>query len=218
MSPTFLQYRQPKDKNENKFSPILTFNKLSSIENEENESLTANRSSPKLTDESFNNPNNNSFTIYGIHKIRKSNSMVSSTTKKYPPLMRCHSENEATIMKAVQLSCSDPSLIGDFSKSYALPLIPGKHQDLKSISVEVLAQVIKGYYNDLIEDYTIVDCRYPYEYNGGHIKGAKNIYSQEAILNEFIKNKMTAPLNHSHNRRHILVFHCEFSSERGPTL
>ncbi len=217
MSPTFLQYRQPKDKNENKFSPILTFNKLSSIENEENVSLTANRSSDKPTDESINNSNNNSFTIYGIHKIRKSNSMV-STAKKYPQLMRCHSENEATIMKAVQLSCSDPSLIGDFSKSYALPLIAGKHQDLKSISVEVLAQVIKGYYNDLIESYTIVDCRYPYEYNGGHIKGAKNIYSQEAILNEFIKNKTTAPLNHCHNRRRILVFHCEFSSERGPTL
>lgn len=227
MSPTFLQLGQMKDRNESHFSPfspfcpVLTFTKLSSNENEENESLTANMCSRKtFTDETKHESpqTNTNFMNKSVHKIRKSNSMFSSSAKKYPQLIRCHSENETSIMKAVQLSCSDPSLIGDFSKSYALPLIQGKHQDLKTISVDVLAQVMKGHYNDLIEDYTIVDCRYPYEYNGGHIKGAKNIYSREAILNEFIKNKTNAPINQIFNKRHILVFHCEFSSERGPTL
>jgi len=33
-----------------------------------------------------------------------------------------------------------------------------------------VADVISGNYNDLISSYTIVDCRFPYEYNGGHIK------------------------------------------------
>ena len=122
-------------------------------------------------------------------------------------------------MRAVQISCSDPSLIGDFSKSYALPLVQGKHQDLKSISVDVLAQVIEGDYKDLIEQCIVVDCRYPYEYNGGHIKGAKNIYSQEAILQEFLRNKSELPtISQNTEKRQILVFHCEFSSERGPTL
>ena len=122
-------------------------------------------------------------------------------------------------MQAVEMSCATPSLIGDCSKPYALPLIQGRHQDLKSISVDVLAQVLEGHYKDLIEECVVVDCRYPYEYNGGHIRGAKNIFSQEAILQEFIRNKKSTPTaSRSDDKRHILIFHCEFSSERGPTL
>ena len=33
-----------------------------------------------------------------------------------------------------------------------------------------LAQVIEGQYSDVVEKFTIIDCRYPYEYEGGHIK------------------------------------------------
>jgi len=85
--------------------------------------------------------------------------------------------------------------------------------------VDVLANVLEGHYNDLIEECVVVDCRYPYEYNGGHIKGAKNIFSQDAILQEFLRNKSCSPsVKTSDEKRHILVFHCEFSSERGPTL
>lgn len=136
------------------------------------------------------------------------------------PLQKCFSENHASIMRAVQISSSDPSLIGDFSKSHILPLLKNfKHQDLKSISCHVLVDILNGHYNDVIESFSIVDCRYPYEYEGGHIKTAVNLYTQELILNHFIKNKTGDAVSKSTNKkRHILIFHCEFSSERGPSL
>ncbi|XP_013923708.1 PREDICTED: M-phase inducer phosphatase 2-like [Thamnophis sirtalis] len=61
-------------------------------------------------------------------------------------------------------------LIGDFSKAYVLQTVEGKHQDLKYISPEMMAAVLNGQFNSLIENCVIVDCRYPYEYEGGHIK------------------------------------------------
>lgn len=68
-----------------------------------------------------------------------------------------------------------------------------------------------------------LDCRYPYEYEGGHIRGAKNFYTKEQILQEFVNSKDGVNKPDSSdatvsNKRTILVFHCEFSSERGPNL
>lgn len=54
-------------------------------------------------------------------------------------LVRCHSETEAMIKSALSRGDDQPDLIGDFSKSYCLPLVPGKHQDLKSISADTVS-------------------------------------------------------------------------------
>lgn len=198
-----------------RFRHKLSVSPQSPNDDSENSSLVANTSIDSLMNSSLMLTTNEIIPL----KRRKSISLTASPTKKSIPFVRCHSANEAQIMKAVQISSADPSLIGDFSKSYALPLIQGKHQDLKSISVDVLAQVLEGHYNHLIEDLVIVDCRYPYEYNGGHIRGAKNIFSREAILQEFLRNKNEVPaIRQNTEKRRILVFHCEFSSERGPTL
>nr|BAK26545.1 Cdc25 phosphatase [Xenopus laevis] len=106
----------------------------------------------------------------------------------------------------------DDHLIGDFSKTYLLPLEKGKHQDLKYISCITLARLLRGGYQDVVQQYHIVDCRYPYEYDGGHIKGAYNLYKEEHISDTFLKND-THPKSTT-----LLIFHCEFSSERAPKL
>ncbi|XP_031528877.1 M-phase inducer phosphatase 3 isoform X4 [Vicugna pacos] len=85
-------------------------------------------------------------------------------------------------------------LIGDFSKVAALLL---------------------GKFQGLIEKFYVIDCRYPYEYLGGHIQGAINLYSQEELYKFFLK-KPIVPLDNQ--KRIIIVFHCEFSSERGPRM
>uniref|UniRef100_A0A182JXC2 protein-tyrosine-phosphatase n=1 Tax=Anopheles christyi TaxID=43041 RepID=A0A182JXC2_9DIPT len=133
------------------------------------------------------------------------------------------SMNDAQIMTALSRSSSEPDLIGDFSKSYVLPLMDGQHRDLKSISGDTMARLVRGDYNDKIASFKIIDCRYPYEYDGGHIRGAKNLYTQEQIIEELIKSKTEPPKVADNGqdgamRRHIIVFHCEFSSERGPKL
>ena len=187
----------------------------------------------------------------------------------------------------IQKSDQLPNLMGDYSSTYALPLISGRHKDLKTISPETLANLMNGEYSKSISHFTIVDSRYPYEYEGGHIDGSKNIYYKEEINKYFfgtdkptlitdkvlidgaiqgnfrqsssnsmqraqLKNsnrnsngKRLSVIKESENdensvaavevnnesitaptdtalelspKRHAIIFHCEFSSERGPSM
>ena len=82
-----------------------------------------------------------------------------------PKFQRCFSETEADIKSALLRASTNPDLIGDFTKPFALPLMEGRHQDLKSISVDTLAALIKGEFQDEIASYTILDCRYVFVQN-----------------------------------------------------
>lgn len=132
------------------------------------------------------------------------------------PLRHSVSENDFTVKVTDALSKSDlqPDLIGDFSKCHSLPLIIGKHQDLKSISIDTMACLIRGDFRQVVNDFLVVDCRYPYEYEGGHITNAINIYTKEKLLERFFnENSSTDPPSST-----VVIFHCEFSSKRGPKL
>lgn len=133
----------------------------------------------------------------------------------HPPLQRAFSATEESIMCALQRSSTEPDLIGDFSKNFSLPLTRSRHQDLKAITSITLAQLMRGEYIETIASFKVIDCRYPYEFNGGHIDGAINIYTKEQCI-ELLHTKHVP--NPNSQKRHILVFHCEFSSERGPNL
>ncbi|XP_029797845.1 M-phase inducer phosphatase 3 isoform X2 [Suricata suricatta] len=101
---------------------------------------------------------------------------------------------DVNITQMLEEESNQGSLIGDFSK---------------------VAALLSGKFQSLIEKFYIIDCRYPYEYLGGHIQGALNLYSQEELYNFFLK-KPIVPLDAQ--KRIIIVFHCEFSSERGPRM
>ncbi|XP_070247283.1 M-phase inducer phosphatase 1 isoform X1 [Myotis yumanensis] len=110
---------------------------------------------------------------------------------------------------------NDPrDLIGDFSKGYLFHTVAGKHQDLKYISPEIMASVLNGKFANLIKEFVIIDCRYPYEYEGGHIKGAVNLHMEDEVEDFLLKK----PISPADGKRVIVVFHCEFSSERGPRM
>ncbi|XP_076101747.1 M-phase inducer phosphatase-like [Mytilus galloprovincialis] len=99
--------------------------------------------------------------------------------------------------------------IADGSRLHTLPTVTGKHADLKIITSQTLTDVLNGDYDDVISDYKIIDCRYPYEFEGGHIRGAENMYLHETIL---------TLLRQPTQDKQIIIFHCEFSSERGPKM
>ena len=111
---------------------------------------------------------------------------------------------------AMHMENSDCELVGDFSRLHSLSTVPGKHRDLKSITADTLAELLTGIQFPEVE-YQIIDCRYPYEYEGGHIDGALNLTTQEQ-LQTFLNKGMSRSTSH----KTILIFHCEFSSERGP--
>ncbi|KAL4659836.1 M-phase inducer phosphatase 3 isoform X1 [Arapaima gigas] len=106
-------------------------------------------------------------------------------------------------------------LIGDFSKVYALPIVTGRHQDLKYITCDTMSALLNGEFSSLVESFIVVDCRYPYEYEGGHIKGALNMPNTDEAVAELLRRRLRA---HCPDKRLILVFHCEFSSERAPRM
>ncbi|KAH8267834.1 hypothetical protein KR026_008478 [Drosophila bipectinata] len=153
-----------------------------------------------------------------------SSSTTTTTSSNPPPLRKCMSLNDAEIMSALARSenRNEPELIGDFSKTYALPLMDGRHRDLKSISSETVARLLRGEFDESVASYRIIDCRYPYEFEGGHIEGAKNLYTTEQILEEFLTAQQTELQQQqnaeSGHKRNIIIFHCEFSSERGPKM
>ncbi|KAL3865041.1 hypothetical protein ACJMK2_006674 [Sinanodonta woodiana] len=121
------------------------------------------------------------------------------------------------IGNTVDKLCGNTEFIADGSKPYCLPTVRGRHSDLKSLTPNTVADVLKGSYSDHVESCTIIDCRYPYEYDAGHIKGAINIYRGEEVRNLLLQPTMSCFSSKS-SKRNILIFHCEFSSERGPKL
>lgn len=59
-------------------------------------------------------------------------------------IMRCHSETEIFIKTALSWADSQQNLIGDFTKPFCLPLVNGKHQDLKAISPTTVRSIYRG--------------------------------------------------------------------------
>jgi rhodanese-related sulfurtransferase len=185
--------------------------------------------------------------------------------------------------------------------TFSLPLLQksvAKHADLPSISADTVRltafiesgrhvlhcpclqmnRLIAGEYADIVEKFTIIDCRFPYEYEAGHIQGAINIFEpfkmKEVLfagssagtlevpcepvdcspgpspsshledrtgplmlraaslgsiaehLDAYCADEPShsswlpgdSPLTPALRKRNIVLFHCEFSHSRGPTM
>ncbi|XP_033322333.2 uncharacterized protein LOC117218214 isoform X1 [Megalopta genalis] len=128
-------------------------------------------------------------------------------------------ESHALIDSAIHRSITDTDLTGDFSKPLVLPLAVGHHQDLKSISASTLAALVQGEFDDRVRSFKIVDCRYPYEFEAGHIQGALNLYNKDLIEENLLNPLTDIPnIESDTDKRNIVIFHCEFSWKRGPFL
>ncbi|XP_074865437.1 M-phase inducer phosphatase 3 [Carettochelys insculpta] len=148
-------------------------------------------------------------------KVKRRRSPVYEALEQGTALKKTASLSDMEIVKVLDQDCGFRQLIGDFSKVYALPTVTGRQQDLRYITAETVAALLFGQFQSLIDTFYIIDCRYPYEYLGGHIKGALNFHRQEDVY-EFLLKKPLLPS--TPQKRIILVFHCEFSSERGPRM
>ncbi|KAH7328627.1 hypothetical protein B0I35DRAFT_473310 [Stachybotrys elegans] len=78
------------------------------------------------------------------------------------------------------------------------------------ISRETLLDVLDGRYMDKFDQKMVIDCRFEYEYDGGHIDGAVNYNDKELLANQLFETPM--------NGRTLLVFHCEYSAHRAPLM
>ena len=90
-----------------------------------------------------------------------------------------------------------------------------------------MVELLEGRYDSAVTEYRIIDCRFPYEYRGGHIINAVNVNTQDQLdrillsrtgaakLEDDEAPPFTFPEDH-HNV--VLVFHCEHSLHRAPRL
>ncbi|XP_052820182.1 M-phase inducer phosphatase 3-like [Mya arenaria] len=75
-----------------------------------------------------------------------------------------------TSTNAVERLSTNSDLVADGSRDNGLPTVAGKHKDLMAILPETMSAVLNGDYDHHIDHLTVIDCRYPYEFEGGHIR------------------------------------------------
>jgi M-phase inducer tyrosine phosphatase len=86
----------------------------------------------------------------------------------------------------------------------------GEAGTLPRISKETMVSVLDGTFNHLYEKLVIIDCRFEYEFNGGHIDGAVNFNDKEQLCSQLFDVEPTS--------KALLVFHCEYSAHRAPLM
>lgn len=77
-----------------------------------------------------------------------------------------------------------------------------------------MARILAGEHAGQFDEYVVVDCRFQYEYDGGHIAAAINVPLQSELENTFFAHAA----RFRRDRTRLLIFHCEYSVFRGPTM
>ncbi|KAL0468896.1 hypothetical protein QR685DRAFT_319034 [Neurospora intermedia] len=95
------------------------------------------------------------------------------------------------------------------------PLLPhffpsGENDSIPRISRDTLLEVLDGKYGSQYSHRIIIDCRFEYEYEGGHIDGAINYNDKELLARHLFETPMEG--------RTLLIFHCEYSAHRAPIM
>jgi len=102
------------------------------------------------------------------------------------------------------------------SIQYRLP--SESHCGLRIIRSDVLGQLMSGNFNSIAQNFLIIDCRYPYEYQGGHLQNSKNLYRYTDLEQFLFQREGMHGVRPTFTPDTILIFHCEFSVNRAPTL
>ena len=98
----------------------------------------------------------------------------------------------------------------DDSHQLQLPHFVADQESLPRITKETMVNILDGHYTSQFDQSYVVDCRFEYEYNGGHIDGAINFNDKEELTNKLFDSL-------SPNRT-LLILHCEYSVHRAPLM
>lgn len=96
-----------------------------------------------------------------------------------------------------------------------IPVLPhffqeGQPDSIPRIAKETLLDVLDGKYNQHYDQHMVIDCRFEYEYKGGHIDGAINYNDKELLTTQLFESSLPG--------KTLLVFHCEYSAHRAPIM
>ncbi|UKZ80909.1 hypothetical protein TrVFT333_008674 [Trichoderma virens FT-333] len=78
------------------------------------------------------------------------------------------------------------------------------------ITRETMLAILDGKYSDKFAQRMVIDCRFEYEYEGGHIDSAVNHNDKELLADQLFQTPMDGLT--------LLIFHCEYSAHRAPLM
>ena len=81
---------------------------------------------------------------------------------------------------------------------------------LPRITKETMVDVLDGKFNTQYDKLLVIDCRFEYEYQGGHIDGAVNFNDKDRLGAQLFDLEPTS--------KALLIFHCEYSAHRAPIM
>ncbi len=124
-----------------------------------------------------------------------------------------HPEDVMNREKSTMSTASLPS-ITDIEPEHTPQLPHVVHDDrpgeLPRISKETFVGVLDGKFNNHFEKLVVIDCRFEYEYEGGHINGAVNYNDKDKLSSQLFDIEPTS--------KALLIFHCEYSAHRAPIM
>lgn len=98
----------------------------------------------------------------------------------------------------------------DDTPSLQLPHFNSDEESLPRITKETMIDVLDGRYGQCYDRSVVIDCRFEYEYDGGHIEGAINVNDKARLANQLFES--------SPSDKTLLIFHCEYSAHRAPIM
>lgn len=127
-------------------------------------------------------------------------------------------ETPADIMKSKPegqlLASSMLKSVSDIEEAHE-PVLPHFLADdpsdtIPRITKETMLSVLDGKYCDKFDQRMVIDCRFEYEYDGGHIEGAVNHNDKELLSSQLFQTPMSGQT--------LIIFHCEYSAHRAPLM
>ena len=125
-------------------------------------------------------------------------------------------DNPADIMKENNTNYCiglDPIADVDDVPQLQLPYFKSEEESLPRITKDTMIDVLDGKYNESYSRSVIVDCRFEYEYEGGHIDGAINFNNKEELANRLFETDGSEC-----SQKSLLILHCEYSAHRAPIM
>ncbi|KUI66056.1 M-phase inducer phosphatase [Cytospora mali] len=85
-----------------------------------------------------------------------------------------------------------------------------QNDSIPRVSRSTFLEILDGKYNQHYKHKLIIDCRFEYEYEGGHVDGAINYNDKELLASHLFQSPLEG--------RTLLLFHCEYSVHRAPLM
>ncbi|KAL5596961.1 uncharacterized protein BROUX77_006909 [Berkeleyomyces rouxiae] len=89
-------------------------------------------------------------------------------------------------------------------------LLDDPTDSIPRITKETMMDVLDGKFSANYDGKMVIDCRFEYEYEGGHIDGAVNYNNKELLTKQLFDTPIAG--------RSLLIFHCEYSAHRAPMM